>query len=263
MGTSYLVCATPRSGSTLLCEALKATEVAGRPEEYFEAVMATGRPPRPQDYLQGLDDAQTLELLGDAAAPQPSPYSSLAGISSYAEHVERVRVWGRTPNGVFAAKLMWDHVARLAGDRPRLEALDDLFDRPRYVWVRRGDVVRQAVSLWRAMQTQSWRDDRTDGFPGGAVPRYSFAAVRHLVARLTDHDARWRDLLATAPVLEITYEELTADLPGAVCRTLDHIGVELPADRPLSLPTMRRQADQLSEAWVAAYARSLDPAVRP
>jgi LPS sulfotransferase NodH len=33
--TSYLVCATPRSGSFLLCEALKNTALAGQPEEYF------------------------------------------------------------------------------------------------------------------------------------------------------------------------------------------------------------------------------------
>ena len=130
---------------------------------------------------------------------------------------------------------------------------------PLYVWVRRDDVVRQAVSLWRAMQTQSWRDDSSDGSAGGAVPRYSFAALRHLTERLTDHDARWRELLAGAPVLEITYEELTADLPRAIRRTLDHVGVPLPADTPVSQPAMRRQADELSEAWVAAYARDLEP----
>ena len=33
--TSYLICATPRSGSFLLCEALKNTGIAGNPEEYF------------------------------------------------------------------------------------------------------------------------------------------------------------------------------------------------------------------------------------
>jgi LPS sulfotransferase NodH len=99
-----------------------------------------------------------------------------------------VRESGRTPNGVFAAKLMWDHIGRLAGDRPSRAALDELFDRPRYVWVRRGDVVRQAVSLWRALQTQSWRHDSATA---GRAPRCSFAALRHLVARLTDHDARW------------------------------------------------------------------------
>src|SRR5579872_7291023 len=32
---SYLVCGTPRCGSSLLCETLKNTGIAGRPEEYF------------------------------------------------------------------------------------------------------------------------------------------------------------------------------------------------------------------------------------
>ena len=32
---SYMICATPRSGSTLLCEALRNTGLAGYPDEYF------------------------------------------------------------------------------------------------------------------------------------------------------------------------------------------------------------------------------------
>ena len=41
---SYLVCATPRSGSTLLCALLEGTGVAGRPKEYFERLRALGAP---------------------------------------------------------------------------------------------------------------------------------------------------------------------------------------------------------------------------
>ena len=252
MDRTYLVCATPRSGSTLLCEALKATGVAGRPEEYFESVVATGRPPRPESYLEGLEDPAALALVGRASAPEPPPYSSLEGVGSYAEHMARVREWGTTPNGVFGAKLMWDHVGRLhrrAGDPL------ELFGDPAFVWVRRQDVVRQAVSLWRAMQTQSWRDDT--GARGEAQPQYSFAALRHLVGRLSEHDRCWGELLAGRPVLELTYEDITADLPGAVRRTLDHVGVAL--EREPELPNMRRQADELSDAWVAGYARDLDP----
>ena len=33
--TSYIICAVKRSGSFLLCEALKNTGLAGNPEEYF------------------------------------------------------------------------------------------------------------------------------------------------------------------------------------------------------------------------------------
>jgi len=46
---SYLVCATERSGSTLLCELLAGTGVAGRPEEFFEFLSATGRVRQPRE----------------------------------------------------------------------------------------------------------------------------------------------------------------------------------------------------------------------
>ena len=68
--SAYLVCATPRSGSTLLCRALTATGVAGRPEEYFEARPATSRPPEPRDYFLHAKGIDLDDLLGtDHAVP--------------------------------------------------------------------------------------------------------------------------------------------------------------------------------------------------
>ena len=264
MPTTYLICATQRSGSTLLCEGLKATGVAGRPEEYFEAAAATGRPPRPEEFLRGLDDHEGRALLERAPAPAAPPYSSLVDVRDYGEHLRRVREWGTTPNGVFGAKVMWNQLAdvqALAGrPLPPLALLEKLFDSPRLIWVRRFDVVRQAVSLWRALQTQSWRDgDAPASSP--PPPRYSFPALRHLVAGLTEDDARWAEVLAVArtPVLEVTYEELATDLPGALERALAHIGVARPVAWPPPVPPMRQQADELTETWVAAYARDLEP----
>jgi LPS sulfotransferase NodH len=242
---SYLVCATPRSGSTLLCEGLKATGVAGRPEEYFEALPATGRPRTPADYLDGLDDPEAHALLGDSPPPDPPPYSSRLDGASLQDHLARVRAWGTTPNGVFGAKVMWGHV-----DDPAALVRD-----ARYVWVRRHDTVRQAVSLWRAMQTQSWRSDASPG--GHAV--YSFSALRHLVDLLASHDAAWVRFFARVPVLELTYAEIARDLAGALERTLAYLGIERPPDWPPALPPMRRQADALSEQWAEAYARDLAP----
>ena len=34
---SYIICSTPRTGSTLLCSLLRATNVAGIPESYFRS----------------------------------------------------------------------------------------------------------------------------------------------------------------------------------------------------------------------------------
>ena len=48
---------------------------------------------------------------------------------------------------------------------------------------------------------------------------------------------------------------IAADLAGALRGTLDHIGVAPPQGALEALPTMRRQADQRSDEWAAAYAR--------
>jgi LPS sulfotransferase NodH len=69
---SYLVCATPRSGSTPLCHALDQTGVAGRPEEYFEALRQSGLPRRPHEYFDPLGHANIVERLAFRQMPDGS-----------------------------------------------------------------------------------------------------------------------------------------------------------------------------------------------
>ncbi len=69
----YFVCATPRSGSTLFCEALAETGVAGRPAEYFEALRGTDLPRQPQEYFDILDPE--LERLLPRFDQEPAPSS--------------------------------------------------------------------------------------------------------------------------------------------------------------------------------------------
>jgi LPS sulfotransferase NodH len=258
---SYLVCATQRSGSTLLCEALKATGIAGRPLEFFEARRATGIPPAPLDYLEAIDDPYVIGLLADAPAPWAPPYSDVRGLS-WEGHVERSLREGRTDNGVFGAKLMWSQLADIAelSGRPLepLPLLQDLLAPTHWVWVRRRDVLLQAVSLWRALQTQSWRDGT------GAQPTavYSRAAIAHLTALLADHDASWGAFFADHGLrpLELVYEEFADDVPAAVSRVLKHLGLR-PIHEGSDEPPMRRQSDAISEEWAEAYRRGI--AVRP
>lgn len=266
--TTYLICATPRSGSTLLCELLKDTGVAGRPEEYFEAKADTGLPAHPGDYLQ--DIPRTGAGIRDDVRPPRAPeHSSLQGLPDYRAHLERTFRLATGTNGVFGAKLMWHHLPdleKLAGELPEYADLDrsqllrKLFSEPSYVWVRRRDTVRQAVSMWRALQTRAWRQQHGDDGES-AEPIYSFVGIDHLVQSLRADDEGWARFFAAPelPVLEVLYEDhLEQDRDRAVRAVLEHIGVEAPAGWKAA-EVMERQADELSDAWVAAYHREAAP----
>jgi trehalose 2-sulfotransferase len=260
---SYLVCATQRSGSTLLCELLKETGVAGRPEEYFEAMRDTGVPPHPGDFLAGLPRTG-LGIRDDPEPPEAPAYSALTGVVDYREHLRRTFERGTTPNGVFGAKLMFNQLGELqalAGQLPEYAGLgsgallERLFRGPRYVWVSRRDTVRQAVSMFKALQTRSWRS----GAAGGErpAPEYLFEGIDHLARRFTADDEGWRACFSRHDItpLRLSYEDdLERDPDGTVRRVLEWIGVSPPPGWTAREPT-RRQSDATSEQWVAAYHR--------
>jgi LPS sulfotransferase NodH len=266
---SYLVCATPRSGSTLLCESLERTGVAGRPREYFEALKETGVPRRPREYFWGLRSPEVIRLLpADAQIDREAERIATWDRDDYALHLAASLSEGTTPNGVFGSKLMWSYFndfLELMRGIPRFGGMGDgsllnaAFPDVHYVFVSRSDKVRQAVSLWRALQTWVWRKGEGRGSDEPLPERravYSFDAIDHLLDQLRRHEDAWRGFffrIGQQP-LSLFYEDVAGDLEGTVGRVLDALGVERPADlAPVRKPAMGRQADDLSESWVQNY----------
>jgi LPS sulfotransferase NodH len=262
---SYLICTTPRSGSTLLCELLTATGIAGRPDEYFQQLRSTKQPMTARDYLAGVAD-EIIPQEDHAGELEQHLLYDPHRFFDYEEYVGWVRERATTPNGVFGAKIMWPYMAGLVdglstipGNDPGMspaEVLGRTFPRLHYVWLRRMDKVRQAVSLWRAIQTWHWRTDARAKAPAcEAQPRYSFEAIDHLRRQLIASDRAWEiyfERIRTAP-LTLTYEEFVQDLHETVAYTLDHVGIRYPADARYGVPDTARQADELSERWVSTF----------
>lgn len=251
---AYLVCATPRSGSTLLCELLRATGVAGRPLEHFEVLRHSGRPRQPREYFDGVRDERVLDRL----PPLRPPRDDRADESPEAWWRRILAEGTSAPGRVWGGKLMWGHAGDFvdrARELPGLAeadldgALRALLGDVRLVFVTRRDKAAQAVSLWRAVQTETWR---SDGEASADAAAYVFEGVDHLRGRLEEDEAAWRRWLDAQdrPVHEVDYEELAADpraTAAAVLRALD-----LP-DAGVPEPAMRRQGDARSAEWVARY----------
>ena len=127
---SYLICATPRSGSTLLCGLLESSGVAGHPASYFN-----------RDGLNGYADDWGIARPRDGQIDEAFVRAALTA--------------GKTSNGVFGGRIMAETLPELisglaaAASRPAVTDVDLLsaqLGRLRFVHLRRRDVVAQAVS---------------------------------------------------------------------------------------------------------------------
>jgi LPS sulfotransferase NodH len=248
-GVSYLVCASPRSGTELLCRGLAATGVAGRPQEYFLA-----------------EDPAKLPGWGFW---EEGPYAAgqdVTGRESYLALVDRL---GTTPNGVYGAKIHWHNLSwalarfsempRFAG-LGRAAILRAAFPGLRVIDVTRRDRVRQAVSWARMAQDGMWVEpvDQPEPPwpPPAGAPAYDYGLIAALEALIAEGEAGWRQLyqeLGLTPC-RVVYEDLVS--PGgyepAIRGVLAHLGLGDYAG-PVPARQTRRQSSELNEAWVAAY----------
>jgi LPS sulfotransferase NodH len=126
------------------------------------------------------------------------------------------------------------------------------------VFVSRSDKVRQAVSLWRALQTLVWRKDNDLGAveqPPEQRSVYSFDAIDHLLDQLRRHEDAWRGFffsIGQRP-LSLYYEDIAGDLEGTVGRVLQELRIGPTAGPLLARESLSRQSDELSESWVQSY----------
>ena len=276
---SYLICATPRSGSTLLCEALKGTGLAGVPEEYFEALRHSGRPRRPQEYFIGAQDRTILRHLGEHTSMDGRPgRSPLWDRHDYEPFLRWAIGQGTTPNGVFGAKLMWgyfgDFVSLLREipayrELPIQDLLPGAFPDLRYVRVVRANKVRQAVSLWKAVQTATWRQEKSANGAGGQIadsanpdsaetsgPRlkFHFHAIEHLLDQILANEACWDAFFEHCRIKPyvVVYEDFVEKYEETAAGVLEHIGVEVPASFSFD-PRMERQTDDVNRLWARRF----------
>jgi LPS sulfotransferase NodH len=238
--TSYLVCSSARSGSSLLCDYLTSTGVAGRPDEYFSRARPGG----------ALQDPEWLKSR-DALAPM-----------AYLEELVRL---GSTPNGVFGAKITTTTLVDLLSllreafeDRPLTDAelLARAFPGLRLVFTTRRDKIRQAVSLLRVLQTRQFSLREPAATPDQAGARYSFPLVEMFVNDLVAGERDWEELFSQwhNHPHTVVYEDLAARPDETVRGVLSFLGVD-EAAAIVPQTSLRPQSDAVSAAWAERHHR--------
>ena len=176
------------------------------------------------------------------------------GTLEYAAYLDAVRNRTATPNGVVGLRVMWGTLDEILGelrsnddDRSDVAVLEAAFGRLRFVHLNRHDVVGQAISLYRAEQTDYWHITQPQEPKQAAA--YDFQEISERVDSLRNDDAAWRDWFRSEDIapLSVSYEELDAEPVRTAGQVLEYLGLPT-AGHAMSAPS-RKLADETTRRW--------------
>ncbi|MFT3988768.1 Stf0 family sulfotransferase [Aestuariivirga sp.] len=239
----YIICGTPRTGSTLLCGLLKMAK-AGAPHSFY----------RRQNI------AEWAESWG---VPAPGTVSGAEFDTAYLQAAIRA---GRGGTDIFGMRLMKENLGEVSGildrmfpglpsDKARLERA---FGQIAYLHLSREDKLAQAVSLIKAQQTGLWHvaPDGTE-IERVAPPQelqYDSGRIARELAALEGYDAAWNTWFATQGInpIRIGYQALAA-APAATLSTIcGKLGLPAPALHDVK-PEVAILADATSLDWMRRF----------
>ncbi|MET1414212.1 Stf0 family sulfotransferase [Roseibium sp. HPY-6] len=241
---AYVICTSPRSGSTLLCKLLAATGQAGDPKSYF--------------HKASLDAWQAhFGLEGEVFPGERERLSVL---------FETARQKGSAGTGIFGLRLQrgsFDFFsAKLNSLHPELTSLsariEAVFGKPLFIHLTRDDKVAQAVSFVKASQTGLWHQapDGTEieRLAPPQEPAYDHARIRQHVEEMMAYDQAWIDWFEDEGLTprRITYDELARQPVAAVETILRELGQDPKAAAGIELP-VARLSDKTNREWIERF----------
>ena len=245
--SGYLLCGSPRSGSTLLCDLLARSRVAGVPGSYF-------RPASIPDFVKEW---------GLSVSRQGWDRS----------YVDAVRRHGERGTGCFGMRIMWSDmpafVDRLGSLFPDVSGVRELLRSAlgieHFVRLSRDDKVAQAVSLVMAAQTGLWHRNADGSVREGSEPvepaLYDHKLIASELRMLEVEERGWTSWFASESIepLELTYETLSSEPVETTRLVLGYVGA-----RAVNVPSVgtARLATSLNKDWAERFNAELSSSLK-
>ncbi|WP_184874123.1 Stf0 family sulfotransferase [Mesorhizobium sangaii] len=214
----YSICTSPRSGSNYLCQHLSSTGMLGHPLEYFNW---RGR-----------------RIFDDPNFPE-----DVAG------QVEKILTMGATANRIYGLKIFAHQHDWISSETGWFDALPNL----RFIFLSRRDILGQAISWARALQTGQYRSTQ----PVSQETVFDAELIQRQLDALVRERARWEMFFARTGIdpLRIEYESIVADPMDAIRQVADMMGVTLQRSPDSTGIVIQQQRDSISFEWADRFRR--------
>lgn len=217
----YMICSLPRTGSTLITDALRRTGVAGLPAEYF--------------------NERSIRAYGDRFGLRK------ISVRDYVRFLEHRRT---SAEGLFGVKMHYAHLSRFAAAETRNAYLQG-FDR--FVLVTRKNVVAQAISMVRAQGSGEWNTESPEDAERAKAKQvtYQSKVIAHWIGRILFWEEGWNEIfeLHQRPVLRVTYEELASSHSAVMERIAGFLELTQYDPSALRTPRLVKLGDELNSEW--------------
>jgi len=241
---AYIICGTPRTGSTLLCDLLTSTKRTGAPHSFY----------RRQNIAEWAEEWDLPDR------------GTMSGLDFDVAYLNAAIAAGKGATDIFGLRLMRENLDELSAIldaiHPGLSSdkarFGKAFGRILYMHLSREDKLAQAVSLIKAEQTGLWHiaPDGTEiervGPPG--EPRYDFERIKGEVGELEAYDTAWNVWFARQDIapLRIGYERLASNPAATLISICEALGVQPPRTDDIR-PGVARLSDATSLDWMRRY----------
>ena len=219
---TYVICSTPRCGSTLLGDLLAQSGDLGVPHEYMNFTN---------------DGVLLAERFGiDRADPH--------FFRSYFDAVKRVRT---SPNGVFGIKTHFNQFEPLI-EPPLLKAI---FLDPKFIQILQRNRIAQAVSASIAWKSEKWHSTQE----ARKEPDYDKKHIDKCLTEILDEESKWMKFFQIHGIDQhiLYYEDLVADSPAVCRRVAAFLGVDTDFGFDIAGAVFKKLGNQINADWEDRY----------
>ncbi len=242
--TSYIVCSTGRSGSTLLCRTLEHLKCCGNPEEYFH-----------HKRIKGLKLKDNPE--------------------NFINYCNKILQEGLTSNGVFGIKLhywqMYDLIKMAKGsglfkEKEDLNILNAIFPDLKFIYIKREDIIAQAVSTTIALQTGVWQvrnenqnqegiKTQTKSTSNKSFIKFQPLKIYSWEEKFKDQNQRWLRFFEENNIkyYPLTYEILINSFETEIENIINFLDIEQNLIHNKIEKQNKRQSNEINQRFIRNY----------